>query len=90
MDLLNVGLDAYNAYNVVETLSRLSKTHGTCVIMSIHQPRSDIFALFDKLILLSAGSMLYSGPSARVLDYFDQLGFQPAADYNTADFLGEC
>jgi ABC-type multidrug transport system ATPase subunit len=49
------GLDSYNAYLVVETLSRLARETGTTVVMSIHQPRSNIFSLFDCMLLLTGG-----------------------------------
>lgn len=49
------GLDSYNAYLVAETLSRLAKETGTTVVMTIHQPRSNIFALFDCMLLLTGG-----------------------------------
>ena len=56
------GLDSFQAQNVIETLKILCH-HGATVILSIHQPRSSIFALFDHLILLSEGRY----PSAFIL-----------------------
>ncbi len=49
------GLDAYNAYNVIECLVTLAKTYKRTVIFTIHQPRSNIVALFDRLVLLAQG-----------------------------------
>eukprot|EP00158_Paraphelidium_tribonemae_P008650 Partr_v1_DN28639_c1_g1_i1_m50047 putative (ABC) transporter len=57
------GLDSYNALTVVQSLVRLAKNYNRTVILSIHQPRSNIFAMFDKLLLLAEGGfMVYSGP----------------------------
>ena len=45
------GLDSYLAHQVVDLLSQLSK-RGTTIICTIHQPSSDIFQMFDNLLLL--------------------------------------
>lgn len=81
------GLDAYNAYNVVQSLVTLAKTYNRTVIFSIHQPRSNIVALFDKLLLLAEGRVVYSGPFNRCGDYFDQVGHPCPPGFNIADFL---
>lgn len=72
----------------MQTLKNLCK-EGHTVISSIHQPRSSIFAMFDDLILLSEGRMLYSGPADQALSYFEQLGHQCPPHYNPAEFLAD-
>ncbi|KPI45680.1 putative ATP-dependent permease [Cyphellophora attinorum] len=67
------GLDAYNAFNVVECLVTLAKTYNRTVIFTIHQPRSNIVALFDQLILLAKGRTVYSGPFSTCQAYFDSI-----------------
>ena len=42
------GLDSTTAHNVVDTLLKLARRNRT-VICTIHQPRSDIFAMFDQV-----------------------------------------
>ena len=81
------GLDAYNAYNVVQSLVTLAKTYKRTVVFSIHQPRSNIVALFDKLLLLAEGRVVYSGPFERCSDFFDQVGHPCPPGFNIADFL---
>lgn len=57
------GLDSYNALTVVQSLVTLAKDYNRTVILTIHQPRSNIFAMFDRLLLLAEGGfMIYSGP----------------------------
>jgi ABC-type multidrug transport system ATPase subunit/ABC-type multidrug transport system permease subunit len=81
------GLDAYNAYNVIECLVTLAKTYKRTVIFTIHQPRSNIVALFDRLILLAQGKTVYSGPLAQCQDYFDHIGYSCPPGFNIADYL---
>ncbi|KAA8583595.1 hypothetical protein FQN60_014803 [Etheostoma spectabile] len=54
------GLDSFTAHNLVITLSRLARGNRL-VLLSVHQPRSDIFQLFDLVVLLSSGSAVYCG-----------------------------
>ncbi|AQZ18621.1 ADP1 (YCR011C) [Zygosaccharomyces parabailii] len=81
------GLDANNANNVIECLVRLAKTYHRTLVLSIHQPRSNIFQLFDKLVLLSNGEMVYSGDAIRVNEFLRNSGYQCPAEYNIADYL---
>jgi hypothetical protein len=56
--------------------------------MTIHQPRSNIYALFDKLVLLAKGRLIYSGPAhEEALDHFKNLGFVCPLGFNLADYL---
>jgi ABC-type multidrug transport system ATPase subunit len=55
---------------VMQTLKDLAG-EGRTVVASIHQPRSSIFAMFDDLVLLSEGSLLYAGPAAGCLAHFE-------------------
>src|SRR5690606_20447454 len=68
------GLDAFNAFNVIECLVTLAKNYRRTVVFTIHQPRSNIVALFDRLILLAKGKTVYSGPFALCQPYFDSIG----------------
>lgn len=81
------GLDANNANNVVECLVRLAKSYNRTLVLSIHQPRSNIFQLFDKLVLLSNGEMVYSGDAIRVGEFLRNNGYRCPSDYNIADYL---
>lgn len=81
------GLDAYNAFNVIECLVTLAKTYKRTVIFTIHQPRSNIVALFDQLILLAKGKVVYSGDFSECQHYFDRIGYSCPPGFNIADYL---
>ncbi|KAJ1915964.1 (ABC) transporter [Tieghemiomyces parasiticus] len=81
------GLDSYNAYNVVECLVNLARTYNRTIVFTIHQPRSNIFALFDQLVLLAEGYMVYSGPASRTQFYFEGIGHACPLGFNIADFI---
>ncbi|KAM4058017.1 ABC-2 type transporter [Hirsutella rhossiliensis] len=81
------GLDSFNAYNVVECLVTLAKSYKRTVIFTIHQPRSNIVALFDRLLLLAKGKTVYSGPFSQCQAYFDTIGYECPPGFNIADYL---
>lgn len=81
------GLDSYSAFSLVKTLTEYAREKGKTVAATIHQPSSDIFYLFDDLMLLSEGEVVYYGPVGEVIDYFSRLGFEFPKYCNPADFL---
>lgn len=81
------GLDAYNAFNVVECLVSLAKNYKRTVIFTIHQPRSNIVTLFDQLVLLASGRVIYSGPQQDAQSYFKQIGYPCPPGFNIADYM---
>lgn len=87
MDEATTGLDSSTALNLIETLVTLARL-GRTIFITIHQPRADIFNLFDSVILLSAGRTLYAGKGGGdILHYFNLKGFSCPLNSNPADFL---
>ena len=86
LDEVTTGLDATSAFQLIRTLKMLS-SKGRTVVVTIHQPRSEIWGLFDHLLLLSGGSPLYSGAAAECLDYFSGQGYSLPIFVNPAEFL---
>jgi ABC-type multidrug transport system ATPase subunit/ABC-type multidrug transport system permease subunit len=54
------GLDAYSALLLVRTLGALART-GRAVLLAVHQPSAEAFALFDRTLLLAGGRVLWHG-----------------------------
>lgn len=65
----------------------LAKKEGKLVICSIHMPRETIIELFDSIILMSEGTVLWTGPSNAAIDHFASLGFVCPKNTNPADFF---
>ncbi|KAI0067224.1 hypothetical protein BV25DRAFT_1911888 [Artomyces pyxidatus] len=81
------GLDAYNAFNVVDSLVSLARNYNRTVVFTIHQPRSNIVSLFDQLVLLAQGRLVYSGEFSKCQPYFDNIGQHCPPGFNIADYL---
>lgn len=55
------GLDSAASFSVIQTLKQMALDGNKTIISSVHQPSSEVFALFDDLYLLSGGEAVYFG-----------------------------
>jgi ABC-type multidrug transport system ATPase subunit len=83
------GLDSYQAAQVIETLRRLSD-QGKTVVSVIHQPSQHVFQLFDDLLLLSEGRLMYFGEVSKVRPYMSDLGYECESEVGTAEHILDC
>lgn len=75
LDEPTTGLDTTSALTLVTVLRRLASPEvGITIILSIHQPRAEIAALFDKMCVLTRGGRLvYCGSLSDSPEYFSSL-----------------
>lgn len=86
LDEPTTGLDSFTATNVIEVLKDLAAS-GRTVISTIHQPNSDIYDMFDKLMLIASGKILYFNNSKDAIQYFKGVGFECPPLTNPADYF---
>ncbi|KAG8635775.1 hypothetical protein MANES_16G064000v8 [Manihot esculenta] len=89
MDEISNGLDSSTTYQIIKYLR-----HSTCsldgtTLISLLQPAPETYELFDDVILLCEGQIVYQGPRDNVLDFFSYMGFRCPQRKNVADFLQE-
>ena len=64
------GLSSHDSQNIIELLKDLT-FKGKLIFVIIHQPSSDIFKMFDKLLVLDTGGyLIYNGNPVESLTYF--------------------
>jgi len=80
------GLDTSTALNLMKVLKNMANM-GYTVITTIHQPTSQMFELFDKLMLLVDGNVCYYGKANEAVSYFSGLGLECGIHSNPADFM---
>ncbi|KEP65580.1 UNVERIFIED_CONTAM: ATP-binding cassette G family transporter ABCG107 [Hammondia hammondi] len=81
------GLDAALAFETMKLLLRLARHGGRTIICTIHQPRSQLFAMFDRLVLMFEGRIVFQGPARHCVSYFAKRGFHCPPQFNPADFI---
>jgi ABC-type multidrug transport system ATPase subunit len=71
------GLSSRDSENILDLLKELARK-GKLLFVVIHQPSSDIFKMFDKLIILDTGGyMIYNGNPVDSIEYFKKNIGQP-------------
>ena len=83
------GLDSTTALSVCSALKALAESGACTVICTIHQPQQKIFELFDSLVLLKQGKIVYLGSSAKSIVFLDSVGLPCPQGVNPADHLLE-
>ncbi|XP_041019937.1 pleiotropic drug resistance protein 3-like [Juglans microcarpa x Juglans regia] len=89
MDEITNGLDSSTASQVVTCLQQLVHVTDATLLVSLLQPAPETFDLFDDLILMAEGKIVYHGPRGHVLEYFEDCGFRCPERKGVADFIQE-
>ncbi|XP_071698349.1 pleiotropic drug resistance protein 3-like [Rutidosis leptorrhynchoides] len=89
MDEISNGLDSSTTYQIIACLQQLAHITDASVLIALLQPSPEAFDLFDDIMLMAEGMIVYHGPRTNVVDYFEGLGFKCPERKGVADFLQE-
>lgn len=89
MDEISNGLDSSTTYQIVACLQQLAHITDATVVVSLLQPAPETFDLFDDIILMAEGKIVYHGARTGVLEFFQGFGFRCPERKGIADFLQE-
>ncbi|VAH77442.1 unnamed protein product [Triticum turgidum subsp. durum] len=89
MDEISTGLDSSTTFQIVNSLRQSVHILGGTAVISLLQPAPETYNLFDDIILLSDGQVVYQGPRDDVLEFFESVGFKCPERKGVADFLQE-
>ncbi|XP_033156460.1 ABC transporter G family member 21 isoform X2 [Drosophila mauritiana] len=83
------GLDSHSAISLMKVLKRYAQLEQKTIVISVHQPSSQMFHMFDKLLLLHQGRTAYFGDVQNIYRHFEDIGVTIKPHYNPADFVLE-
>jgi len=86
-DEISTGLDAAVTRDIVNSIVTFAKAAKTTRIISLLQPGPETFSLFDEVIILAEGHVIFTGPIEEAGDYFAGLGYKQPPTMDVADFL---
>ena len=78
---------AATTYDIVKLMGSVGKMMGIVRIVSLLQPPPETVALFDEIILIDSGTVLYAGPVGEVVGHFESLGYELPERTDVADWL---
>jgi ABC-type multidrug transport system ATPase subunit len=89
MDDISTGLDSSTTYEIIKFLQEMTHLMDLTMVISLLQPTPETLELFDDIILLCEGQIVYHGPREDATHFFKTMGFKCPDRKNVADFLQE-
>ncbi|KAK7261778.1 hypothetical protein RIF29_28097 [Crotalaria pallida] len=89
MDEISTGLDSSTTFQIVKCFQQIVHLTEATMFMSLLQPAPETFELFDDIVLISEGQIVYQGPREHIVEFFESCGFKCPERKGTADFLQE-
>ncbi|XP_050235153.1 ABC transporter G family member 39-like [Mercurialis annua] len=89
MDEISTGLDSSTTFQICRFMRQMVHIMDVTMTISLLQPAPETFELFDDVILLSDGQIVYQGPRGNILEFFEYMGFKCPERKGVADFLQE-
>ncbi|KAL4778651.1 ABC-2 type transporter-domain-containing protein [Aspergillus varians] len=81
------GLDSKTAVEFARMIRREADENDKTMVATMYQAGNDIYAQFDKILVLADGLVTYYGPRSQARAYFEDMGFVCPKGANIADFL---
>ncbi|XVF38962.1 hypothetical protein REPUB_Repub20aG0148200 [Reevesia pubescens] len=89
MDEISNGLDSSTTFQIVSCFQHLVHITDATALISLLQPAPETFDLFDDVILMAEGKVVYHGPRTYICKFFEDCGFRCPERKGIADFLQE-
>ncbi|KFK23133.1 hypothetical protein AALP_AAs61551U000700 [Arabis alpina] len=89
MDEISNGLDSSTTFQILSCLQQFANLSEGTILVSLLQPAPETFELFDDVILMGEGKIIYHGPRDYVCSFFEDCGFKCPNRKSVAEFLQE-
>jgi ABC-type multidrug transport system ATPase subunit len=87
LDEPTTGLDTKSAFNVMKFITEDAVANNRITIFTIHQPSSELFTLFDNLLLLAQGKTVYLGKATESISFFNNLNYCCPKNFNPTEYF---
>ncbi|XP_060969402.1 pleiotropic drug resistance protein 3 [Cannabis sativa] len=89
MDEISNGLDSSTTFQIISCIQHFVHLTEATALISLLQPAPETFDLFDDVMLMTEGKIVYHGPRTHILKFFEDCGFKCPQRKGAADFLQE-
>lgn len=66
MDEISTGLDSSTTFQIVQSMRNFTHLRDGTVLMALLQPAPEVYNLFDEILLLAEGHIIYHGDKESV------------------------
>ncbi|KAG2803793.1 hypothetical protein PC118_g18625 [Phytophthora cactorum] len=87
LDEISTGLDSAATYDICKSTKSVAHNFNSTVVISLLQPSPEVFELFNDVVLLNEGSIMFHGKREEDVPYFERMGFHCPPRKDVADFL---
>lgn len=86
-DEISTGLDSAATFDITKSLKSWTRSLGGSAVVALLQPPPEVVELFDNVLVLQDGRLVYHGPCAAMLPYFQDIGFLCPKSVDPAEFV---
>uniref|UniRef100_A0A0K0E6J2 ABC transporter domain-containing protein n=1 Tax=Strongyloides stercoralis TaxID=6248 RepID=A0A0K0E6J2_STRER len=79
------GLDSFLAQQVIQVLKKLASKNRMTIVVTIHQPSSQVFEMFDKVLFMAEGRVAYFGTIPNAINFWKGIGQPVPPNFNPSD-----
>lgn len=89
LDEISTGLDAAATFDITSALKRWTRVMNGSAYVALLQPAPEVFNMFDRIILMREGHIVFSGSKAELEAHLKECNIKPNPDVDFADWLVE-
>ncbi|KAL0874148.1 hypothetical protein Bca101_023853 [Brassica carinata] len=89
MDEISNGLDSSTTFQIMSCLQQFAHLSEGTILVSLLQPAPETFELFDDVIFMGEGKIIYHGPRDHICRFLEDCGFKCPNRKSVAEFLQE-
>eukprot|EP00798_Chlamydomonas_sp_ICE-L_P006714 gene6714-3384_t len=89
MDEISTGLDSASTFLITQAMCNLCHYMKSTIMIALLQPTPDTYEIFDDIMVMGDGKILFHGPKEEVEPFFESLGLVRPPRKAVADFLQE-
>ncbi|KAL3160198.1 hypothetical protein ABBQ32_010959 [Trebouxia sp. C0010 RCD-2024] len=89
LDEISTGLDSATTFQIMRTLRHFAHLRQATMLIALLQPTPEVYHLFDDIMLLSEGNLVFHGPREQVVPFFESMHFFVPERKAVSDFLQE-
>jgi ABC-type multidrug transport system ATPase subunit len=82
MDEVSTGLDSSTTFDIMNVVKMAATHMNITMVVALLQPPPEVFKLFDDVLILDGGHIIFQGPTQAVMPHFASLGYHVSHQHN--------